>query len=179
MDLKPDKYYQDLEGQGYFSKLDKRTKEYKEYKFWLGSKGIKNIDVSYENVVASVDKENTVGLGDVVETVAKVTGVKKVVESITDDCGCDERKKLFNKIPLWRRRKVRCIEKDDYIWVKGLIASNPSRFSFEVRERLVRVYNHVFRTNQKNSKCYPCIKGLIENLDSYLKVWEGGSDSNT
>ena len=32
MKLKKDKYYQDLEGLGYYDNLDKRTKDYKEYK---------------------------------------------------------------------------------------------------------------------------------------------------
>lgn len=170
--MKPDKYYLDLEKEGYFDSLDKRTKDYKEYKEWKKSYEAKNLDVSYQEIKKNIDTENSVGLGDVVEAVTKATGIKKVVEAVTDDCGCDQRKKRFNKIHLWRRRKVNCIEQDDYVWLKNLIKENPTRYDFDTRERLVNVYNSVFNTNQKNSKCYPCIRSLIDNLKEYLKVWE-------
>jgi len=38
------------------------------------------------------------GLGDTVEKFTKITGIKKVVEAITDDCGCDKRKDKLNKL---------------------------------------------------------------------------------
>lgn len=173
MKLKKDKYYQDLEAKGYYENLDKRTKDYKEYKLWKDSK-VNDLEVSYEELKANIDENNnsSVGLGDVVEKITEVTGIKKVVKAVTDDCGCDERKEKFNKIPLWSKRKVKCIEQDDYVWLKKLIESRPSKYDFETRQRLVDVYNYIFGTKQKNSKCYPCIKGLIENLKSYLEIWE-------
>ena len=40
------------------------------------------------------------GLGDTIEKITKATGIKKVVDLLTDDCGCDKRKeKLNNKFP--------------------------------------------------------------------------------
>ena len=166
--MKSDKYFEDLESKGYYDSLDKRTKEYKEYKEWLAKKA----EVQYEEVKANIDKENTVGLGDVVEKVTRATGVKKVVEAITDDCGCDERKDKFNKFVLWKRRKVNCIKQDDYVWIKDLLKRRPSRYTFEMRERLVRIHNEVLNTKHKNTKCVPCMKGLLENMQSYLDVWE-------
>ena len=42
-----------------------------------------------------------VGLGDVVEKITEVTGIKKVVEAVFgEDCGCKERKEQLNKIRL-------------------------------------------------------------------------------
>lgn len=58
--------------------MDKRTKEYKEWK---------------AKQEASPD-----GLGDTIEKITKKTGIKKVVETIFgDDCGCDERRKKLNE----------------------------------------------------------------------------------
>lgn len=37
------------------------------------------------------------GLGDSVEKFTKATGIKKLVNSITDDCGCNKRKEALNK----------------------------------------------------------------------------------
>jgi len=36
------------------------------------------------------------GFGDTVAAVAEVTGIKSLVESITEDCGCNERKEKLN-----------------------------------------------------------------------------------
>lgn len=175
MKLKKDKYYQDLESKGYYDNLDKRTKDYKEYKAWKESR-VNDADVTYEEVKSKIEahNESKVGLGDVIEKVTESTGIKSVVKTVFgEDCGCDERKERFNNLASWRRKKVNCIEEGDYVWLKALISSNPSRFDFETRERLVNIYNYVFNTKQKNTKCYPCIKSLIVNLKSYLDVWEG------
>jgi len=170
MKLKKDKYYQDLESKGYYESLDKRTKDYKEYKEWLSSKE----EPSYEKLKENIEKENKVGLGDVVEKITEATGIKKAVKAVLgDDCGCDERKEKFNKISVWKRRKVNCISKEDYNWIKAFIDSKTSKISHETNKRLVAVYNRVFGTNQKVSKCTPCVNGLIRNLIEYLSIWEG------
>lgn len=169
MKLKKDKYYQDLEAKGYYENLDKRTKDYKEYKQWLSSKE----EPSYEKLKENIEKENKVGLGDVVEKITEATGIKKVVKAVLgDDCGCDERKEKFNKISVWKRRKVNCISKEDYNWLKAFIGSRTSKISHETNKKLVAVYNRVFGTNQKVSKCTPCVNGLIRNLAEYLSIWE-------
>jgi hypothetical protein len=47
------------------------------------------------------------GLGDTVEKITKFTGIKKVVERVTDDCGCNERKDKLNKMfPYGQKEKI-------------------------------------------------------------------------
>jgi hypothetical protein len=170
MKLKKDKYYQDLEAKGYYENLDKRTKDYKEYKEWLSLKE----EPSYEKLKENIEKESKIGLGDVVEKITEATGIKKAIKAVLgDDCGCDERKEKFNKLSVWKRRKVNCISKEDYNWLKSFIDSRTSKISHETNKRLVSVYNRVFGTNQKVSKCTPCVNGLIRNLVEYLDIWEG------
>ena len=41
--------------------------------------------------------DNMEGLGDVVEYVATKTGLKRIVSSVVDDCGCQKRKEALNK----------------------------------------------------------------------------------
>lgn len=36
------------------------------------------------------------GLGDTIEKITKATGIKKVVDSLDVDCGCDKRKESLN-----------------------------------------------------------------------------------
>ena len=38
------------------------------------------------------------GLGDTIEKFTKATGIKKLADSITGDCGCQKRKEKLNKI---------------------------------------------------------------------------------
>ena len=38
------------------------------------------------------------GLGDTIEKITKATGIKKVVETINPNCGCNARKKKLNKL---------------------------------------------------------------------------------
>ncbi len=47
------------------------------------------------------------GLGDTIENIARKTGIKKVVDKITDDCGCDKRKEKLNDIfPYSKEKKI-------------------------------------------------------------------------
>lgn len=43
--------------------------------------------------------EKSKGLGDTVEKITKITGIKKIVEAVSGDkdCGCKKRKELLNK----------------------------------------------------------------------------------
>ena len=45
-------------------------------------------------------KKESKGLGDTIEKITEVTGIKKAVEKITgdNDCGCGKRKEKLNKI---------------------------------------------------------------------------------
>jgi hypothetical protein len=45
------------------------------------------------------------GLGDTIEKVTKATGIKKVVESVVKDCGCNKRKEKLNKMFPYGRKK--------------------------------------------------------------------------
>ena len=37
------------------------------------------------------------GLGDTIEKFTKVTGIKKLADSIPGGCGCEKRKEMLNK----------------------------------------------------------------------------------
>ena len=69
----------------YYENLDKRTKEYKEWKDSQPSE--EQLEDAAENI--------TKGLGDLIEDFTTIIGVKKIVEKLTPkgkDCGCGKRK---------------------------------------------------------------------------------------
>lgn len=156
---KKDKYYKDLEDKGYFDTIDKRTKDYREYKEWK----------------AKFKEDNEVGLGDVVESITKATGIKKVVDTIAEatdtDCGCDERKEKFNEFTIWRRRKVNCISEEDYKWYVDNNIKSKLKWNYEERARLVDVYNSVFNTKVKPSNCSSCVKAQQRELTKYIEIY--------
>ena len=128
----------------YYENLDKRTKEYKEWK--------KRRDSVSE------------GLGDVVEKITTATGIKKAVEFIAgEDCGCDERKAKLNK--LFPKRQPRCFEEEEYTYLSDLFSSSqPGRIS---QKRLLQIYNRVFRTNFTPTTCSACVKRWYDELKKY------------
>lgn len=157
--MKKDNYYKELEEKGYYDSIDKRSKDYREYKEWK----------------KSFDAKETTGLGDVVEKVTKATGIKKVVDKVAEaldvDCGCDERKQKFNKIISWKRRNISCISEEDYKWYVDNNVRKKSRWNSEEVKRLVSVYNSVFNTKVKPSSCSSCVKGYQEALNKYIQIY--------
>ena len=157
--MKKDKYYKDLEKKGYYDSIDKRSKDYREYKEWK----------------AKFQEKEEVGLGDVVEKITKATGIKKVVEAVTEvldaDCGCEERKEKLNKYTAWGRRRLNCISEEDYNWYVSGNIKKKSRWKFNEVERLVSVYNSIFNTKIKPSSCSSCIKSYQENLNKYIEIY--------
>lgn len=157
--MKKDKYYKDLEEKGYYDNLDKRTKDYREYKEWK----------------AKFNEENKVGLGDVVESVTKATGIKKVVDTVSKaldtDCGCDERKEKFNKFTLWSKKGVNCISEDDYKWYVENEIARKSRLDFSDVRRFITIYNSVFNTNVKPTKCSSCLNSYRRKLNEYIEIY--------
>jgi hypothetical protein len=53
-----------------------------------------------KNVFTKVQKiERSKGFGDTVEKFTKATGIKQIVDTVTNgDCGCDKRKDSLNRI---------------------------------------------------------------------------------
>jgi hypothetical protein len=45
------------------------------------------------------------GLGDSIEKLTEKTGIKKLVESFVEDCGCNKRKEKLNKMFPYGRKK--------------------------------------------------------------------------
>jgi len=152
--MKKDKYYKDLE-EGYYDNIDKRSKDYREYKEWK----------------AKFQDKQEVGLGDVVENITKATGIKKVVEAITDDCGCEERKEKFNKYNIWGRKRLNCISEEDYNWYVDNNIKKKSKWKFDEIQKLVSVYNSIFNTKVKPSSCSSCVRSYQENLNKYIEIY--------
>jgi hypothetical protein len=51
------------------------------------------------------------GLGDTVEKITKITGIKIIVDAITDDCNCEANKNWLNgKVPYDGKKRAKNIK---------------------------------------------------------------------
>ena len=137
--------------------VDKRSREYREYKAWL-----KNFNEE--------QSKKPDGLGDVVAKITKATGIDKLVKFIAgEDCGCDERQKLLNKE--FHFSKPNCLDELEYNWLSKFYKERKYNITFEQGERLYAIYNRVFSTTLKNSSCSSCLRGVINKLETIIKTY--------
>jgi len=102
------------------------------------------------------------GLGDVITKVTEVTGIKAVVEAISDDCGCAARAETLNK--LFPRRKLNDLMNEDYKFLKGFFAKKVYSVNRPIQLRLVQIYNAVFNAKREVSNCSPCVAKIVDDL---------------
>ena len=165
--MRPDNYYLELEKQGYYETIDKRSKDYREYKEWKASKRSEDYNKLKQNV-----ESQSKGVGDTVAKITKATGVDKLVKFIAgEDCGCNERQVQLNK--LFSYKKINCISEDDYTYLSDFVDSNTNKITNQQKVRLITIHNNIFNTNQKtNTSCSPCISGVVNKLKKYLQVYK-------
>jgi predicted Zn-ribbon and HTH transcriptional regulator len=129
-------------------KIDKRSKEYKEWK--------KNHEAQSE------------GLGDTVAKITKATGIDKVVKFIAgEDCGCDERKDKLNEI--FRYNKPECLTEDEFNYLADFFSQKTKTIRPSQQKRLLEIYNRVLRTNKQPSTCAEC---WVDTINELKKVYE-------
>ena len=163
--MKQDKYYLDLEERGFYNTIDKRSKDYREYKQWKASKE------GFESLKKNVESQSK-GFGDTVAKITKATGIDKVVKFIAgEDCGCDERQERFNKD--FKYKKVRCLNEDDYKYLTNFLANKGTTIGYDDKFRVIGIYNYVFSTNEKRTtSCSSCISKIVKNLERYMKNYQ-------
>jgi hypothetical protein len=167
--MKKDSYYIELEKKEFYKDIDKRSKDYREYKEWKASK-VPRVD--YETFNKRVAEESK-GLGDIVAKVTKATGIDKVVKFIAgEDCGCDERQEKWNKIPMFSRKKPNCIKEDDYNYLVNFFKVTTSKVDRENYVKIVGIYNYVFKSNEPTkTSCGPCAARIYRSLKTYIETY--------
>lgn len=139
----------------YYDGLDKRTREYKNYKEWKAKFEAKQ-------------KEKEVGLGDVVEKITEATGIKKVVKSLFgDDCGCEERKERLNSVKL-TRRVINCPTEQEWNAINNFFANETA---IALRQ-MFPIYNRIFGANERNTGCSACVRKVKTGLYNLIKEYK-------
>ena len=127
---------------------DKRTKDWKE---WNRLKQQELFDADL-----GVEVTESYGLGDLVNDITEKTGIKKLV----GDCKpCEERRKKWNDITLFKRHKVaRCLtEEQEQRYKEFKDTRKPKQWNDKEIRLLVELYSHVFAIQyQSKDICRNC-----------------------
>lgn len=136
------------------SPKDKRTKAYKEWK--------KKFD--------NMQETNPEGLGDVIEKITEVTGIKKAVKWLAgEDCGCDQRKMKLNQV--FRHNKIECLNEDEHEFLSTYLSKKRKDASHEERVKLFAINNRIFNKNEKVSSCTSCINAIVRRLEKVFNEY--------
>ena len=108
------------------------------------------------------------GLGDVVEAFTKATGIKAVVDKVSDvlgvDCGCDERREKLNNLLPRGRKQVRCMTDEEYTEY-GLFMNTRKKGRLEADEvkYLMSLYTSIYNRKWAKVRCTQCaLKGRVK-----------------
>ena len=112
-------------------------------------------------------KRKSAGLGDSIEKLTEVTGIKKVVEMFSEatgiDCGCDERKeKLNNLFPY--NRNINCLNESDYNKLTKYLSAQQTTLTPIEQQEISDIYFNVFNYRLQISSCASCWKGKLDEL---------------
>ena len=112
-------------------------------------------------------KRKSQGLGDTIEQLTEVTGIKKAVEMFSEatgiDCGCDERKeKLNNLFPY--NRNINCLNESDYNKLTKYLSAQQTTLTAIEQQEVSDIYFNVFNYRLQISSCASCWKGKLDEL---------------
>ena len=117
-------------------------------------------------------KKKSKGLGDTVEKITEATGIKKVVEAVTDDCGCQERKEKLNKLFPYATT-MDAEQKSQYETIikpqvdKGVLTADAQKLANQM-------YRDVLGYKARFTRCGSCLK---ERLVKLQKAYEASCES--
>lgn len=112
-------------------------------------------------------KRNAKGLGDTIESITEVTGIKAAVELFNKatglDCGCDKRKETLNKLFPYNRN-INCLTESDYNLLGEFLQPNKNSLTPDEQKIVSDIYFNVFNFRLQLSSCGSCWKGKIDEL---------------
>lgn len=104
------------------------------------------------------------GLGDDIEKVTTALGIKAVVESLFDDCGCEKRKEVLNKMFPYHRTE--CLTEAEFQYLDLFFVLEKNTISQQEKIMLLTIFNRVFNQKRQMSNCSSCWVEIVDKLKS-------------
>jgi hypothetical protein len=110
------------------------------------------------------------GLGDTIEQITEVTGIKKLVEFIAgEDCGCQERKEKLNQLFPYG---AQCLTEEEYNYLTKVDLMNKTSVSPIEQKEILKIYGRVFNKRQEPTSCASCWIQIIKDLQKVYSSYE-------
>ena len=110
-----------------------------------------------------MSESNSKGLGDRIAKLTKATGIDKLVHSVVEDCGCEERQKKLNA--LFPGRKVMMSDEDARLWEGLKEARNRGKLNRQEGKTMYQIFNRTFNANEKPCSCTGKNRQMVEKLE--------------
>ena len=111
------------------------------------------------------------GLGDTIEQITEVTGIKKLVKFIAgDDCKCDERKAKLNA--LFPYNKPECLTENEYNYLNETQVLFKYSIKPSEQDEILKIYNRVFKVRQEPTSCASCLKEIVEKMQKVFNEYK-------
>jgi hypothetical protein len=130
---------------------------------------------------APIEEPIVWNLGDAVEKVTTVTGIKSLVKYLAgEDCGCDERQedlnewgnKIQSKIAtLFRRNNIKTLTPDEYEYLDKFFSAPQHSIKASEQYRMLEINNRVFSQKLQYSTCGSCIQDMIRNIKNVYDAY--------
>jgi hypothetical protein len=108
-------------------------------------------------------KKQSAGLGDTIAKITEATGIDALAKFIAgEDCGCDKRKELLNKI--FPYKKVNCLSEDDFNYLDNFFKNLKNTVSIIQQRELTDIYKNIFNMQLEPTNCESCWRDTIAEL---------------
>jgi len=123
------------------------------------------------------------GLGDVVHAVTSTLGIDKLVKMVfTDngiDCGCDDRRKRWNKAYSFSRPPHECLTEKEFLILDEMMTTPPHVITNLHQQTLRKISDRIYRERSEMSSCDSCIRNLWKKMETVWKDYKENEADNS
>lgn len=128
-------------------------------------------------------KRKIEGLGDAVAAVTETLGIDKVVKKTFDkmglDCGCEERRKKWNKVLPFRRKPQNCLTENEYNKLTEIFEERGHTITAQMQKELRVISDRINNEKTEMSGCPNCIRGLYDRMKQIWITYRDEKDNQS
>jgi len=130
--------------------------------------------------INTMSKKKAVQLGDAVEKVTEITGIKSLVKYMAgEDCGCKERKEKLNE---WGesikqrvndifKRQINALTPEEYQYLDQFFSTYRGVVNISQQQKLLDINNRVFSQKLQYSTCGSCVLSMVNQLKKVYNAY--------
>ena len=73
---------------------------------------------------------------------------------------------------MFKRKTPNCIKEEDYNYLTKFFSALKGKVNSRDYEKILPIYNYVFKENKRSTSCSPCAAKVIGKLKKYLETYK-------